>query len=64
MIFDIPKYDDWKLDTPDNHLEVIGECAYCGRDIYKGEPNVSFSEGNFHTDCWWEREDEELLEEE
>jgi hypothetical protein len=60
----IKGYDDWKLDTPDNHVVEIGECCYCEYVIYEGEDHVDFTEGLFHSECWWEFEDNRIYEEE
>jgi hypothetical protein len=57
-------YDSWKLDTPDNHVVELSECEHCGSMVYKGEDFFDFSEGLFHVECWWEREDREIEEEE
>ena len=55
---DIPGYDLWKLDTPDNHVKVVGECVYCSKDVYQTEHKVELSEGLYHSECLWELEDE------
>lgn len=55
-------YDDWKLDTPDNHVKVMGECPVCECDIYHGEDAVARNFQYYHEDCFYQFE--EALEEE
>jgi hypothetical protein len=46
-------YDDWKLDTPDNHLKPSGkECEECGYEIHIGEEYKQTNRGSFHYDCF------------
>lgn len=33
-------YDDWKLDTPDNHLKHCATCVHCNDSIYVGEDYI------------------------
>jgi hypothetical protein len=46
-------YDDWKLDTPDNHVEVHCVCDHCGQFIYKGElyKYIPMYSDRVHEDC-------------
>lgn len=47
-------YDDWKLDTPDNHVKTVCECDYCGKDIYEGEEYIEVYCRNdcVHEECF------------
>jgi len=58
-MYEIPGYDEWKLDTPDNHVKSVGKCSYCGLPVYDVEKKLVLLEGTYHMDCWWEKEDEE-----
>jgi hypothetical protein len=58
------KYDDWKLDTPDNHVNEIGKCKQCELVVYKEQDHIRLSEGLFHNDCFWEYEAIRTYEEE
>jgi predicted nucleic acid-binding Zn ribbon protein len=40
-------YDDWKTDTPDNHLEVHTHCRECRTPIHIGEEFISSDAGDF-----------------
>ena len=56
-------YDDWKLDTPDNHLvEIAEECPGCGFPIYEQESHVFHTDCSFyHTECVSQENEEEEL---
>lgn len=57
-------YDDWKLDTPDNHVQVIGRCPHCDLDVYRQEFSFNvIDEGIFHEECFFESMFEEEEEE-
>jgi hypothetical protein len=51
-------YDDWKLDTPDNHEKIFCNCDQCGEPIYIGEDYIEIStvDENVHSegDCFEE----------
>jgi hypothetical protein len=48
-------YDDWKLDTPDNHLKVYCHCDYCGNEIYEDDEYIEINDGSkfhYNGDCY------------
>ncbi|MEH7116953.1 hypothetical protein V7128_05930 [Neobacillus vireti] len=56
MSRDIPNYDTWKLDTPDNHLKFRAYCQFCSLEVWMGEPYVEDGFDTFHEECWEELE--------
>lgn len=46
------QYDNWKLDTPDNHLKLFCHCEVCGKEIYIGEEYLEIGNDNIHEDCF------------
>jgi hypothetical protein len=36
----VSNYDDWKLDTPDNHEKVFCYCDECNDPIYVGDDYI------------------------
>jgi hypothetical protein len=57
----IKNYDDWKLDTPDNHLKVKGICCHCDQELYGGEEAFRVEDGLLHEDCFEEYAKEVLI---
>jgi hypothetical protein len=47
-------YDNWKLDTPDNHLKPVAHCCHCWNELYEGEDAFRVEDGLLHEDCFEE----------
>ncbi|MEC0276917.1 hypothetical protein [Peribacillus frigoritolerans] len=46
-------YDDWKLDTPDNHVKQIYTCEQCVGAINLGDSFISTKDHYVvHDDCF------------
>lgn len=56
------RYDEWKLDTPDNHLKPITYCVHCEQEIYSGEYVYKVEDGHVHEDCFSDYSREVLIE--
>jgi hypothetical protein len=52
-------YDDWKLDTPDNHLKRVGLCECCGYEVYEGEDYDTDGLTYYHFECLPEEDENE-----
>jgi hypothetical protein len=48
----VSNYDNWKLDTPDNHEKVFCYCDECNEPIYVGEDYIKlgYDGAKLHTE--------------
>jgi hypothetical protein len=49
---EIKDYDDWKLHTPNDKEVVVGRCACCYGEIYKGQEYLEVDGESVHEECF------------